>query len=278
MNKDRPPISDEFLSAFVDNQLTQEEKADAYDQISENKEINMRICELRKVSDLVRLAYANPPAAPNAQEKSITKSPRLNIAACLLAGLTLVLGVVLGWNIGPAQENRGILAEHNKIEIDHSRIAQSHKKMTASTPAGKQISGETSNDTTAADLNVDPEQVKILIHLNSGELELVQESLDALENVLRYYRKIGQDARIEMVANGDGINLLRKDVSPFPERIKRMQQEYDNLTFVACQNSITRLEDERGIVAKLIPGVVVIDSGVAQLMRRQHQGWAYIRV
>ncbi len=278
MNKDRPPISDEFLSAFVDNQLTQEEKADAYDQISENKEINMRICELRKVSDLVRLAYANPPAAPNAQEKSITKSPRLNIAACLLAGLTLVLGVVLGWNIGPAQENQAKLAEHEKMKIDHTQMSQRHKKMAAKMTAGNTVGKQISSDAAATDVQTDPELVKILIHLNSGEPELVQESLDALENVLRYYRKIGQDARIEMVANGDGINLLRKDVSPFPERIKRMQQEYDNLTFVACQNSITRLEDERGVVAKLIPGVVVIDSGVAQLMRRQHQGWAYIRV
>jgi 3alpha(or 20beta)-hydroxysteroid dehydrogenase len=30
--------------------------------------------------------------------------------------------------------------------------------------------------------------------------------------------------------------------------------------------------------ARLLPGVTVIDSGVAQLMRLQQQGWAYIRV
>jgi len=274
MKKDRPTISDEFLSAFVDNQLTQEEKAAAYDQISQNKEINMQICELRKVSDLVRLAYANPPSAPNTQKKLITKNFQLNIAACLLAGLTLVLGVVLGWNLGPTQENRAMLAEHEKIKIDHAQMSQRHKKMTASNTAGKQIS----NNPAPTDGIADPKQIKILIHLNSKETELVQESLDALENVLKYYRKIGQDARIEMVANGDGINLLRKDASPFLDRIKRMQKEYDNLTFVACQNSINRLKDERGIIAKLIPGVVVIDSGMAQLMRRQDQGWAYIRV
>ncbi len=278
MKKDRPTISDEFLSAFVDNQLTQEEKAAAYDQISENKEINMQICELRKVSDLVRLAYANPPAAPDAQEKSIAKSFQLNIAACLLAGLTLVLGVVLGWNLGPTQEARALLAEHDKMKIDHTQMSQRHKKMTAKMTAGNMVGQQISNDAAATDIKASPEQIKILIHLNSNEIELVQESLDALENVLKYYRKTGQRARIEMVANGDGITLLRKDVSPFPERIKRMQQEYDNLTFVACQNSMDRLKDERGIVAKLIPGVVVIDSGMAQLMRRQDQGWAYIRV
>jgi intracellular sulfur oxidation DsrE/DsrF family protein len=48
--------------------------------------------------------------------------------------------------------------------------------------------------------------------------------------------------------------------------------------FEACKNSIDRLRRDKGIVAKLLPGVVVIDSGVAQLMRRQNQGWAYIQV
>jgi hypothetical protein len=48
--------------------------------------------------------------------------------------------------------------------------------------------------------------------------------------------------------------------------------------FVACQNTIDRLKSERGISAKLLPEAVVIDSAVAQIMRRQQQGWAYIQV
>ena len=139
MKKNRPPVSDEFLSAFVDNQLTQEEKADAYDQINGSKEINKQICELRKLSDLVRLAYDNPPAAPNTQERSITKSFQLNVAACILAGLTLVLGVVLGWNIGPTGENRALLTEHEKLKIDHTQMFQRHKKMTDKMTAGNTV-------------------------------------------------------------------------------------------------------------------------------------------
>ena len=57
-----------------------------------------------------------------------------------------------------------------------------------------------------------------------------------------------------------------------------MQQKYPNLVFVACQNTIDRLNKEHGIRAQLIEGVMVIDSGVAQIMRRQQQGWAYIQV
>lgn len=273
MNKDRPIISEEFLNAFVDNQLTQEEKAAAYEQINENKEINMQICQLRKVSDLVRLAYDMPPAPPQNKPVLTANSFSLNIAACILASMALVLGVVLGWNIGPAQDDAAMLATHNKIQQDHVQISQSHAQNRANT---KTSSHTNPKILTAA--NDESDQIKIMLHLNSGDPELIHDSLDELESLLKHYRQTGQRARIEMVTNGGGISLLRVDASPFPERIKRMQQEYDNLTFVACQNSMNRLKDETGITAKLIPGVVVIDSGVAQLMRRQHQGWAYIRV
>lgn len=271
MSKDPSKISDEFLNAFVDNQLTQEEKAAAYDQINESKEINMQICQLRKVSDLVRLGYDNPPAPPKHKLEQTTEGFSLNIAACLAAGIAMVLGIVLGWNIGPTQDlDQKNIATTTKSKITHavkdSRNAEALKVSSNSNPKIQ------------AAASADSDQIKIMIHLNSGEPELVRDSLDELESLLKHYRKTGQRARIEMVTNGNGITLLRADASPFPERIKRMQQEYDNLTFVACQNSMNRLKDERGITAKLIPGVVVIDSGVAQLMRRQHQGWAYIRV
>jgi len=81
-----------------------------------------------------------------------------------------------------------------------------------------------------------------------------------------------------VVTNGDGLNLLLSDKSPYAQRIHQMQSEYKNLTFVACQNTIDRFQRDLGLTVKLLPGVVITDSGVAQIMRRQHQGWAYLQV
>jgi hypothetical protein len=50
-------FSDEFINAFVDNQVTPEEKAWAYAQLASSEAFNRRICELRKIRDLIRLAY-----------------------------------------------------------------------------------------------------------------------------------------------------------------------------------------------------------------------------
>ena len=93
---------------------------------------------------------------------------------------------------------------------------------------------------------------------------------------MRHYHRSHQQARVEVVVNGEGLTLLLAGISPYAERIRHMQKEYHGLTFVACQNTINRFQDELGMPAKLLPGVVVIDSGVAQIMRRQHEGWAYI--
>ncbi len=50
-------FSDEFINAFVDNQMTSEEKASVYAHLASSEAFNQRICELRKIRDLIRLAY-----------------------------------------------------------------------------------------------------------------------------------------------------------------------------------------------------------------------------
>lgn len=161
----------------------------------------------------------------------------VRVGLALAASLAVIAGVLIGWGL--------------------------HRAPDAALPGGAAVSNEV--------------PVKVLIHLSNGRPAYIQQTLDEIEGLLQFYRRQHQPARVEVVVNGEGLNMLRADTSPFPERIARMQKEYDNLTFAACLNTIERLKREQGITARLLPGVVVIDSGVAQIMRRQHQGWAYIR-
>ena len=50
-------VSDECINAFVDNQVTPEEKAWIYAHLAANEAFNRRVCELRKIRDLIGLAY-----------------------------------------------------------------------------------------------------------------------------------------------------------------------------------------------------------------------------
>lgn len=245
MSRDSQKFSDEFLNAFVDDQLTPEEKGRAYPQISQDEALNRQVCELRKMRDLVRLAY-------NDVQPALTQTPappRRHAGLGWAAALALVLSGLVGWvlhgQIGDSQATSA------------SSQAQATPKAWRQTPPA------------------DP--VKIVVHLSEGDPAHVRQVLDDVEGLLRLYRRTGYATRVEVVMNGDGLQLVRADTSAAPDRIRRMQKDYDNLTFVACQNAIDRLRKDHGIIAQLLPGVAVIDSGMAQLMRRQHQGWAYIQ-
>ena len=54
-------FSDEFINAFVDDQMTPEEKAWVYAHPACDEAFNRRVCELRKIRDLIRLAYRELP-------------------------------------------------------------------------------------------------------------------------------------------------------------------------------------------------------------------------
>lgn len=231
-------FSDEFINAFVDNELTPEEKAQAYAQLGNDEALNRQVCELRKVRDLVALAYRDVPT-PARGLTALAAGRRCSTA--LAAGLALAVGVVGGWFLRPVSDTP-----------PNTVVAQT-------TPAAE-----------------DP--AKVLFHVSDGNPEHLKTVLDEVENLMKFYRQTSQKARVEVITNGGGLSLLMAGVSPHADRILRMQKEYHDLTFVACQNTIDRIQQELGLHAKLLPGVVVIDSGVAQLMRRQHQGWAYIQV
>jgi len=78
-------------------------------------------------------------------------------------------------------------------------------------------------------------------------------------------------AEIELVVYGPGIAMLRKD-SPVADRIAAAQKS--GVRIVACQNSMRGFHLEQ---ADLAPGVGVVPSGVVELIRRQHAGYAYVR-
>ncbi len=232
-------FSDEFLNAFVDGELAAEDRNHVYVELRQDETLNRRVCELHTLRELVRFAYAEPPGMPRAPgDQRPSRPAAARVGLAFATALAVIAGILIG---GPWQRAPG----------------------PALPPENATVSAE---------------PVKVLIHVSNGQPARLRETLDEIEDLIRYYRRQHLPARIEVVVNGDGLEMLRADTSPFAERIARMQQEYDNLTFAACRNTIERLARERGIAARLLPGVVVIDSGVAQIMRRQHQGWAYIRV
>jgi len=289
-NHTKQEFSDEFLNAFLDNQLTLEEKDRAYLRISQDEALNRRVCELRKIQDMVRLSYQNPPL-PSARPVPTGRHSRLGLS--LAAGIALVTGVALGWvlhNPVPLPTAAPAAAPAVVVQpVPMNRLVAKAAMIPAPVAAAPTLPADEATVLTVTEENnilavpyrpgpASGDAIKVLIHVSSVTAAHNPGALDEIESLVRYYRDQHQNARVEVVMNGEGLNLVRVDTTRFAERIRRMQEEHDNLTFAACQNTIQRLKREHGITAKLLPGVTVIDSGVAQIMRRQQQGWAYIQV
>ena len=307
-------FSDEFLNAFVDNQLAPEEKSRAYVEISGNENLNRQVCEIRKLRDLVQLAYRDIPLTPSRPEVHAHRGIRLRagVAAAAVLALGLAIGVQIDvsettsdttattlQSVGPARMSRAPVvtaAPHAKSAARRPVAARPTAVVPPVTiPAIPKVAIEPATIQPALLIDAEETQItryaparldtpagevrnKVLIHIAHDDNLRLAQALEEVENLLRFYRERQQSARVEVVINGRGLDLVRRDTSQYAAQISRLQKEFDNLTFAACQNTIDRVRREQGIVVRLLPGVVVIDSGMAEIMRRQHQGWAYLQV
>ncbi len=66
--------------------------------------------------------------------------------------------------------------------------------------------------------------------------------------------------------------MLLKDNNPLAERLQRLSQA--GVKFAACENTMRRMKIGR---EALLPFAVPVDSGVAEIVRRQNDGWAYLK-
>ncbi len=76
---------------------------------------------------------------------------------------------------------------------------------------------------------------------------------------------------IEVVFYGAGLNMLRKTNTAYEARLKQMADAGVKLS--ACQNAMKVM---KVTTEDLFPFAGQVDSGIAQLTRRQEAGWAYV--
>jgi len=232
------------ISAYVDGELTPEERLEVLAALQQDPKLAQEACELNNLKSQLQLAYANPPGL-KARKDNRRSTSRLAIAASVLM---LGVGLLGGWLVGNQHLSRDRL-----VLLDPEGRGQA--------PAA-----------------ADSEETRIVFHVTTPDQFAAAELLDDVEQMLDTYRQEGKPLRVEIVSNGDGLDLLRESLSMFKERIHEMAQHYANLTFVACKNTIDRAEVQHGVNVHLLPDAQIINSGVDYVVKRQKEGWIYIRV
>ena len=118
-----------------------------------------------------------------------------------------------------------------------------------------------------------PQPARVLIHLDNSQTERMEEALDMAE---AYLAKAGR-ARVEIVVNNSGLDLLREESTFHAERIARMAARHEMLAFVACGNAIARYRSA-GLDVRLVPEARVERTAVEHIVDRVRAGWTYLKI
>jgi len=237
-------ISDEFLNAFVDDQLVSTEKGQAFDMIEQDASLKERVCDLRGLKEVMQHAYQAPPTLKKSPAKGLPEWPPFFQA--LAAGLLLFIGGASGWFT-----HAWTSPESDRTMIHMLQASQRN--------------------------NFGVEPKKIIVHVGTSNPVRLKTALDETENLLHSSQQNHQELEVEIVANGTGIDLLRSGISPYSQRIAQLQEKYPNLALIACSQTLSKLQ-ERGLSVHLLPHTGVAPSAVDQITKRVQQGWDYIKV
>jgi len=101
--------------------------------------------------------------------------------------------------------------------------------------------------------------------------------LNNAANVDAFYKAAGEEVNIEIVAYGPGLKMLIDGKSPVQKRVGSFGQNFDNISFKACGNTMKNMAKKTGKPVKLVSQAQVVPAGVIHITQRQEEGWTYIR-
>lgn len=238
------PISNEMLNAYIDNELDEKEAQLIEAEIKKSSRLQKKLQEFQQVKLKIQASYA-PVRAPIRGIHEPSKTAWLPTAVA--ASLTLVVGLTSGWlghqYLGTSEKNNAKLDELLGVKLQA----------------------------------VSPRDDKIMIHLAQNDQILFDKALAKAEALLERFESLEQKGMIQVLANSNGMDIMRNDKSPYRSRIVSMMDRYDNIQFVACQNTIQRLESD-GENVELIDGVKVHGPVINEIVTHMQDGWTYIKI
>ena len=110
---------------------------------------------------------------------------------------------------------------------------------------------------------------KIVLQVSDGNPQTWNQALNVVGNLREVY---GADTQIELVAFGQGINMLKLD-APVSSRLIEAQKSL-GVKVYACENSMARNKLARNDMA---PDLIYIRAGVEHIITRQREGWVNLR-
>jgi hypothetical protein len=110
---------------------------------------------------------------------------------------------------------------------------------------------------------------KVLFHLDESAMSKWQLVLTNIENLLA---DLGEDAEIELLTNAEGIGIVYKHPNPFVKKVEDLAAR--GVRFAVCGNTMRQFNLTQDF---LLECACVVRAGVGEIVRKQTEGWLYIR-
>ena len=240
--KQQTNFPDELLNAYIDGEISAEDEISILEAMQHDAILVKRVNELKRVKLFVSSTYKT-----DSMEKILSKK-RMNIPLSLVASLLLIVGIMGGWS-----SHKYITSNEASIDnISESKIQEN-----------KFEKNKTWN---------------IVLHVNTNDKYIQKTILDETESLLESFKESNEKVKVEIVAYGKGVFLFDSEKSKFKNRLSSLKDNFSNLSYAVCGRTVKRLEKIEGRKINLISEMTVARSGIYQIIKRQKQGWNYIRI
>ena len=250
MSNDYP--SAELINAFVDGELDSSERLEILRLSEDHDEVRARLCEARNLKDMVKSAYVDVPGVARGDRRGSGRGWR-HLGRMGVAGVFLVVcGVLIGRQLpGPSISEE--IAQQDPVFLDVHQLHSLQEAITAR--------GMVSN---------------IMLHVETNDEERLEDALLKIEDYLGKQSIGPLRTKIEIIANGRGLDLLSVAGTPFEDRVKALT-DFDTVTILACQRALSQLRSA-GVEIDLIPEAEYASSALDWIIKRLREGWVYVKV
>lgn len=237
--------SDEHLNAFIDDQVSTNEKAEILDAIRHDNELSQRVCELQKIQNMVQLSYQSIDV-PEHHAGKVNNFQTKKINWFAAASFILFFGGIIGWFTHQAINSERLIdiADLTLHPVTHN----------------------------------DSEQWKLMLHVSTAEPHRLDIVLSEAESLLKEYSNSSRKLKLEILANSEGLALVTNKGESYNQKLQVLQQKYKNLAVLVCGETLHRVQKKQGKKLELLPDTRIVPSAINQIVKRQQNGWSYIRI
>ncbi len=118
---------------------------------------------------------------------------------------------------------------------------------------------------------------RTVVEVDSADPEQMLSALSIVQETGRYHVAHRENAEIRVIAVGEGLAMLRTDISPVADRVLFVSRSLPIVSWYVAAEDVAAIAAATGTPPPLMPEAKLVERGAAEAVRLQADGWSLIR-